>query len=90
MGNGAVVQLVPQRYPDEIVVMTDLVGAAGGFGAFILPNVLGGIKGLTGSFAGGFILISVGGLVCSALLAWLSQAWEQGFAGRGGIAAEST
>ena len=30
MGNGAVFQLVPQRYPNEIGVMTGLVGAAGG------------------------------------------------------------
>ncbi|MEO8373947.1 MAG: nitrate/nitrite transporter, partial [Sphingomonas bacterium] len=33
-GNGAVFQLVPQRFRDEIGVMTGLVGMAGGIGGF--------------------------------------------------------
>src|SRR5262249_47951001 len=32
MGNGAVFQLVPQRFPKEIGVITGIVGAAGGIG----------------------------------------------------------
>ena len=52
MGNGSVFQLVPQRFPKEIGVMTGIVGAAGGIGGFFLPNLLGGLKQLTGSFAG--------------------------------------
>src|SRR5262249_10158175 len=55
MGNGAVFQLVPQRFPKEIGVITGIVGAAGGIGGFFLPNVLGGLKQLTDSFAGGFL-----------------------------------
>ena len=35
MGNGAVFQLVPQRFRKEIGVMTGLVGMAGGVGGFI-------------------------------------------------------
>jgi NNP family nitrate/nitrite transporter-like MFS transporter len=89
MGNGAVFQLVPQRFPDEIGVMTGVIGAAGGLGGFILPNVLGTIKGLTGSFAGGFVLLALAGLTCATIVASLWPTWEQGFAGRGGIAAES-
>ena len=41
MGNGAVFQLVPQRFSREIGVTTGIVGAAGGFGGFLLPTVLG-------------------------------------------------
>ena len=38
MGNGAVFQLVPQRFPREIGVITGVVGAAGGIGGFFLPT----------------------------------------------------
>jgi MFS transporter, NNP family, nitrate/nitrite transporter len=44
MGNGSVFQLVPQRFPREIGVITGIVGAAGGIGGFLLPNVLGTMK----------------------------------------------
>jgi MFS transporter, NNP family, nitrate/nitrite transporter len=40
MGNGTVFQLVPQRFRDRVGLMTGLVGAAGGLGGFLLPNVL--------------------------------------------------
>ncbi|QAY79907.1 NarK/NasA family nitrate transporter [Sphingosinicella sp. BN140058] len=64
-GNGAVFQLVPQRFQSEIGVMTGLVGMAGGIGGFYLASSLGIAKQLTGSFAGGFLIFA--GL---ALLAW--------------------
>ena len=32
MGNGSVFQIVPQRFKDEIGVMTGIVGAFGGLG----------------------------------------------------------
>ena len=41
MGNGAVFQLVPQRFRDEIGVMTGLVGMTGGVGGFYLASSLG-------------------------------------------------
>ena len=44
MGNGSVFQLVPQRFPKEIGVMTGVVGAAGGVGGFFLPNLFGGAE----------------------------------------------
>jgi MFS transporter, NNP family, nitrate/nitrite transporter len=54
MGNGAVFQLLPQRFRKEIGVMTGLVGAAGGLGGFFLANTLAYSKGLTGGFGAGF------------------------------------
>ena len=45
VGNGAVFQLVPQRFRKEIGVMTGLVGMAGGIGGFYLAASLGYIKG---------------------------------------------
>lgn len=58
MGNGAIFQLVPQRFSRELGVVTGLVGAAGGLGGFFLPNLLGSMRYLTGSFAGGFVILS--------------------------------
>jgi NNP family nitrate/nitrite transporter-like MFS transporter len=70
MGNGSVFQLVPQRFPREIGVLTGLVGAAGGIGGFFLPSLLGAVKGSTGSFAGGFLLLAAYAGCCLAVV-WL-------------------
>ena len=59
MGNGAVFQLVPNRFPKEIGVTTGIIGAAGGFGGFFLPNLLGSLKQVTGSFSGGFLVFAL-------------------------------
>jgi MFS transporter, NNP family, nitrate/nitrite transporter len=76
MGNGSVFQLVPQRFPKEIGVITGVVGAAGGVGGFFLPNLLGGLKQLTGSFAGGFLIFGLVGLACACALVYVSRGWE--------------
>jgi MFS transporter, NNP family, nitrate/nitrite transporter len=55
MGNGAVFQLVPQRFRKEIGVMTGLVGMTGGIGGFYLASTLGLAKQLTGSYQAGFL-----------------------------------
>ena len=49
MGNGAVFQLVPQRFPERVGILTGIVGAAGGLGGFFLPSFLGVIKYRLGS-----------------------------------------
>jgi MFS transporter, NNP family, nitrate/nitrite transporter len=54
MGNGSVFQLVPQRFRNEVSVMTGLIGAAGGLGGFILANTLAYSKSMTGGFGAGF------------------------------------
>jgi NNP family nitrate/nitrite transporter-like MFS transporter len=87
MGNGAVFQLVPQRFPREIGVITGLVGAAGGLGGFCLPILLGNLREATGSFAGGFLIFAVVALGCAAALVHVSRGWEGAFVGRGGLAA---
>jgi NNP family nitrate/nitrite transporter-like MFS transporter len=55
MGNGAVFQLVPQRFGREIGVMTGLVGMAGGVGGFYLASTLGLAKQFTGAYQAGFL-----------------------------------
>jgi NNP family nitrate/nitrite transporter-like MFS transporter len=86
MGNGSVFQLVPQRFSKEIGVITGIVGAAGGIGGFFLPNLLGGLKQLTGSFAGGFLAFGLTAFACAVALTYVARGWERGFVGRGGLA----
>ncbi|HLW04903.1 MAG TPA: nitrate/nitrite transporter [Azoarcus sp.] len=66
MGNGAVFQLVPQRFRREIGVMTGLVGMAGGVGGFYLASSLGYSQELTGSYQLGFLIFA--GLCLTALI----------------------
>lgn len=66
MGNGAVFQLVPQRFRREIGVMTGLVGMAGGIGGFYLASSLGYSKQVTGSYQVGLIIFA--GLAMLALI----------------------
>ncbi len=66
MGNGAVFQLVPQRFKREIGLMTGLVGMAGGVGGFYLASSLGTSKQLTGSYGPGFLIFAL--LAVAALL----------------------
>jgi NNP family nitrate/nitrite transporter-like MFS transporter len=66
MGNGAIFQLVPQRFRDEIGVMTGLVGMAGGVGGFYLASSLGFAKQATGSYELGFLIFA--GLAVVALI----------------------
>ena len=66
MGNGAVFQLVPQRFPRDMGVMTGLVGMAGGVGGFYLASSLGLAKQYTGSYSAGFLVFAL--LAATALV----------------------
>jgi MFS transporter, NNP family, nitrate/nitrite transporter len=66
MGNGSVFQLLPQRFGREIGVMTGLVGCGGGLGGFLLANLMGQSKHLTGQYSLGLMLFA--GLCVLALV----------------------
>ena len=69
MGNGAVFQLVPQRFRREVGVMTGLIGMAGGVGGFYLASSLGYSKQVTGSYQVGLIVFA--GLAILAMIGLL-------------------
>ncbi|TSB46623.1 nitrate/nitrite transporter [Alkalicoccobacillus porphyridii] len=77
MGNGAVFQLVPQRFQKEIGMVTGIVGAAGGIGGFFLPNILGTLRDWTGTYASGFIVFACITLLSVGLLALAQASWRK-------------
>lgn len=76
MGNGAVFQLVPQRFRKEIGVMTGLVGMAGGVGGFYLASSLGYAKQVTGSYQSGFVIFAVLALAALIGLTSVKTRWR--------------
>ncbi|MBN9695675.1 MAG: NarK/NasA family nitrate transporter [Zoogloea sp.] len=76
MGNGAVFQLVPQRFRKEIGVMTGLVGMAGGVGGFYLASSLGYSKQVTGSYQAGFLIFAALAVAALAGLTAVKGRWR--------------
>ena len=76
MGNGAVFQLVPQRFRKEIGVMTGLVGMAGGIGGFYLASSLGYSKQLTGSYQAGLLIFAALAIVALIGLTTVKSRWR--------------
>jgi len=76
MGNGAVFQLVPQRFPDRMGIVTGVVGAAGGLGGFFLPSILGAVRDATGSYASGLFGCAAVFLVGTVVLLELGARWS--------------
>lgn len=68
LGNGAVFQMVPQRFQRTIGAVTGLVGALGGLGGFLLPALLGSVRQYTGSFGAGFGALAVVASVAAVCL----------------------
>jgi MFS transporter, NNP family, nitrate/nitrite transporter len=77
MGNGAVFQLVPQRFGREVGLMTGLAGATGGVGGFYLAASLGYARQFTGSFSLGFVLFALLAVAALAGIAKVRLRWRQ-------------
>ncbi|MFO1796633.1 nitrate/nitrite transporter [Pseudomonas aeruginosa] len=75
-GNGAVFQLVPQRFHKEIGVMTGLIGMAGGIGGFCLTAGLGAIKQSTGDYQLGLWLFASLGVLAWFGLHGVKRRWR--------------
>ncbi|HLV08544.1 MAG TPA: nitrate/nitrite transporter [Croceibacterium sp.] len=76
IGNGAVFQLVPQRFRSELGVMTGLVGFAGGVGGFYLASSLGLAQKYTGSSSAGFLIFAGLALVALVGLVFVKGRWR--------------
>ena len=76
MGNGAVFQLVPQRFRNEMGVMTGLVGMTGGVGGFYLASSLGLSKQYTGTYQAGFLIFAILAALALAALTRVKRRWR--------------
>jgi NNP family nitrate/nitrite transporter-like MFS transporter len=87
MGNGAVFQLVPQRFRGEIGVMTGLVGMTGGLGGFYLASSLGYSKQFTGSYQAGFLLFAALATLALVGLVGVKKRWRSTWGAAAGLGA---
>ena len=76
LGNGAVFQLVPQRFRKEIGVMTGLVGMAGGIGGFYLASSLGYSRQVTGSYQIGLVAFASLAIIALIGLTSVKTRWR--------------
>ncbi len=76
-GNGAVFQIVPQRFARNVGVVTGLVGATGGVGGFYLAASLGYAKQLTGGYGLGLAIFAGLALAALTALTAVSVRWRR-------------
>lgn len=76
MANGAVFQLVPQRFGKDIGIMTGIIGAAGGLGGTALIKTLGWSKGAFDGYATGFMIFAAVVLVAIAGVSLVKTRWR--------------
>ncbi len=76
MANGAVFQLVPQRFGKDIGIMTGIVGAAGGLGGTALIKTLGWSKGAFDGYTAGFLIFATVVLIAIIGLGLVKTRWR--------------
>lgn len=75
LGNGSVFQLMPHRYGSRVGVATGILGAAGSFGGFVLPTLLGWLKQTTGTYSSGLSVLAALAVVALIVLAVVQSDW---------------
>jgi len=78
MANGAVFQLVPQRFSKDIGIMTGLVGCAGGLGGTALIKILGYSKGEFDGYTEGFLIFGAIVIIAIIGLSIVKRRWRDG------------
>jgi len=82
LGNGAVFQLVPLRWPRATGMATGLIGAAGGVGGFYLSSTMGLAMEFTNSYGPGYLIFGTIALIAFLALLKLKDGYmEWGYVG---------
>lgn len=76
LGSGALFQVIPQRFRNEVGIATGIVGAVGGLGGFVLPLLLGLVKDLTDSYRPGLWLVALVVLGAVVALQAVQARWQ--------------
>ena len=90
LGNGALFQLVPLRWPATAAVAGSMIGEIGALGGAILPNALAYSKQHYGSYAGGFIAFAALSTVILVVLRIVQRYWVGKWIAPGGRALSAT
>jgi len=88
-GNGAVFQIVPQRFSRNVGVVTGLVGATGGVGGFYLAASLGYAKQMTGGYGIGLAVFACLALGALTALTVVSPRWRRTWLDRSALVASN-
>ena len=86
LGNGALFQLVPLRWPATTAVAGSMIGEIGALGGGILPNAMGLARQHTGSYLLGFLIFTALALGMLVLLRTVQRRWTRTWIGAGGRA----
>ncbi len=76
MANGAVFQLVPQRFAKDIGIMTGIIGCAGGLGGTALIQTLGWSKGTFDGYSVGFLIFAIVLIIAIVGLSMVKKRWR--------------
>ena len=84
LGNGSVFQLMPHRYGSRVGVATGILGAAGSFGGFFLPTLLGKMKDVFGNYSSGLSVLAALAVVALIMLSVVQSDWVGNWIGKHG------
>ncbi len=77
MANGAIFQLVPQRFSKDIGIMTGIIGACGALGGVaIFLEILGASALMFGDYTIGFMVIAMSVLIAIFGLSLVKRRWR--------------
>ncbi|MBT8348248.1 MAG: MFS transporter, partial [Sulfurovum sp.] len=76
MANGALFQLVPQRFSKDIGIMTGIIGASGALGGVAILEILGASTLMFGDYTIGFMFIAANALIAIAGVSLVKSRWR--------------